>query len=147
MTGVTTVPELDAQYRAMREAAGVLDRSARGKLEVHGPDAREFLQGQLTNEIEKLDPERGCYAALLDRKGHVQSDMRVLHLGTGELWLDTEAEAFAGVLRHLSTYKVGREVDVTDVSSEWAITSLIGPASAAIAGGPTPRPEHAQSRF
>ena len=59
-----------------------------------GPDAREFLQGQLTNDIEELEPGRGCYAALLDRKGHMQADMRVLRLSTGEIWLDTEPAAF-----------------------------------------------------
>ena len=43
-----------------------------------GPEAAEYLQGQLTNDIEALAPGEGCYAALLDRKGHMQADMRVL---------------------------------------------------------------------
>ena len=56
----------------------MLDRPGRAKLLVGGPDAAEYLQGQLTNDIETLGPGEGCYAALLDRKGHIQSDMRVL---------------------------------------------------------------------
>ncbi len=71
----------------------MLDRSERGKLRARGADAAEYLQGQLTNDLEALEPETGCYAALLDRKGHMQADMRVLRLGNGDLWLDAEPQA------------------------------------------------------
>src|SRR3954452_8716967 len=103
MMEIAAPVELDGQYRALREEAGFLGR-ARSMLTVKGPDAAEYLQGQLTNDIETLAPEQGCYAALLDRKGHLQGDMRVLHLGTGDIWLDLESGPAAGVLKHLRTY-------------------------------------------
>ncbi len=127
--------ELDAQYRQLREECGLLDRSDRGKLAVTGPDAAEYLQGQLTNDTEALGPGDGLYAALLDRKGHMQADMRVLRPGAGpDLWLDTEAVALAAVLKHLTMYSIGRDVAVTDVSAERSILSLIGPRSVELAG-------------
>ena len=138
------MPELDAQYRVLREEAGLLDRSDRGKLIVRGPEAAEYLQGQLTNDVEALDVDRGCYAALLDRKGHIQADMRVLRLSSGEIWLDIEPQAVPTVLRHLQTYSVGREVEIEDVSDRWAITALLGPRAAGIAGFEGLGPEHAQ---
>ncbi|MEX2108278.1 MAG: glycine cleavage T C-terminal barrel domain-containing protein [Solirubrobacterales bacterium] len=136
-----TQVELDAQYRQMREECGVLDRSARGKLLVSGEEAAEYLQGQLTNEIEALSPGEGCYAALLDRKGHLQADMRVLRLAPGEIWLDTEPEALEAARRHLEMYKIGREVEVADVTAARSILSLIGPRSVEIAGTAV-LPEH-----
>lgn len=141
MSDAATV-ELDAQYRQLREACGLVDRSSRGKVLVRGPDAVEYLQGQLTNDLEALTPGEGCYAALLDRKGHLQADMRVACLETGEIWLDTEPEALDPTLRHLQMYKIGREVEVTDVTGERAILSLVGPASSAVADT-APGPEHA----
>ena len=126
--------EIDGQYRAMKEGAGVLDRSKRGMLLLRGPDAAEFLQGQLTNDIEALEPGSGCYSALLDRKGHMQADMRVLRLSTGDLWLDTEPEASAPVERHLRMYSVGREVEIEDAGDQWVILSVIGPAALELAG-------------
>jgi len=138
------MPELDAQYRVLREEAGLLDRSDRGKLIVRGPEAAEYLQGQLTNDVEALEVDGGCYAALLDRKGHIQADMRVLRLSNGEIWLDVEPQAIATVLRHLQTYSVGREVEIEDVSDRWAITALLGPRAAGIAGFEGLGPEHAQ---
>jgi folate-binding protein YgfZ len=135
--------ELDGQYRQLREECGLLDRSERGKLLVSGSEAAEYLQGQLTNDVEALEPGDGAYAALLDRKGHMQGDMRVLRPGEGpDLLLDTEPEALEAVRRHLAMYKIGREVDVVDVSTERAILSLIGPRAVEIAGSAA-LPEHA----
>jgi len=134
--------ELDAQYRQLREECGVLDRSARGKLLLKGSEAAEYLQGQLTNDVEGLESGEGCYAALLDRKGHMQADMRVLRLAVDEVWLDVEPETLSVVRRHLETYKIGREVEVEDVTEERAILSLIGPRSADLAGAP-PLPGYA----
>jgi folate-binding protein YgfZ len=134
--------ELDAQYRQLREECGVLDRSERGKLLLRGAEAAEYLQGQLTNDIEALELGEGCYAALLDRKGHMQADMRVLRAAEEKVWVDTEASALAATRRHLEMYKIGRDVAIEDVTAERALLSLIGPRSAEIAGSP-PLPEHA----
>ncbi|MDX6609914.1 MAG: hypothetical protein QOF85_1839 [Solirubrobacterales bacterium] len=126
--------EIDAQYRQLREECGLLDRSARGKLVLKGSEAAEYLQGQLTNDIEALAPGEGCYAALLDRKGHMQADMRVLRLADDEIWIDTEPEALGAARRHLEMYKIGREVVLEDVSEERSILSLIGSRSVELAG-------------
>jgi folate-binding protein YgfZ len=141
MTEATAV-ELDAQYRQLREECGLLDRSSRGKLLLTGSEAAEYLQGQLTNDIEALEPGEGCYAALLDRKGHMQADMRVLRPSAEEIWIDTEAATLSTARRHLEMYKVGREVEVEDVTEQRALLSLIGPRSAELSGAP-PLPAYA----
>jgi folate-binding protein YgfZ len=128
------IVELDAQYRQLREECGLLDRSDRGKLLVSGPDAADYLQGQLTNDVEALAPGDGQYAALLDRKGHMQADMRVLRPVADEVWLDTEPGALEVTKRHLQMYSIGREVEVSDVSAERSILSLLGPRSVEVAG-------------
>jgi folate-binding protein YgfZ len=139
--------EVDGQYRVLKEEAGFLNRSERSKLRVRGADAADYLQGQLTNDIEALEPDAGCYTALLDRKGHMQADMRALRLSTGDLWLDTEPETAAVVERHLRMYSIGREVEIEDVSGEWSILSVIGPAAVEVAGTSPLSPEHAQRYY
>jgi tRNA-modifying protein YgfZ len=137
-----TAAELDGQYRILREGAGLIERPGRGALLVRGGEAVDYLQGQLTNDIEAFGPGEGCYAALLDRKGHMQADMRVLRLDDG-VWIDTEPEALGAVLRHLSMYKIGREVEIADLGGERAIVSLIGPAAREVAESGPLAPEHA----
>lgn len=142
--GTPATLELDAQYRQLREECGLVDRSYRGKLLVRGAESAEYLQGQLTNDIESLAPGQGCYAALLDRKGHMTSDMRVLRLAPEEVWLDLEPIAADAVRRHLDMYRVGRDAEIEDLSEARAILSLIGPGSGEVVGV-TVAPEHAQA--
>jgi tRNA-modifying protein YgfZ len=144
MTSPATI-ELDGQYRLLREEAGLVDRSARGKIVVTGAEAAEFLQGQLTNDVEALEPAAGCYAALLDRKGHMRADMRVLRLGPERFWIDTEWIAVDAVSRHLAMYRVGREVEVANATGDWAILSVIGPAAHAASGSGPASGEHSQA--
>jgi folate-binding protein YgfZ len=134
--------ELDGQYRALRESAGLLARPDRRTFGVTGAEAAEYLQGQLTNDIEALAPGEGTYAALLDRKGRIQGDMRVLRLDE-ELRLETEATAGDAVLRHLSMYKIGRDVEVEEISNRVTVISVIGPAAAHLALAGPLAPEHA----
>ena len=145
MAEIAAPVDLDGQYRALREEAAYVERR-RAVQTVKGPDAREYLQGQLTNDIEGLAPGHGCYAALLDRKGHLQSDMRVLHLDGGEIRLDLERGPDEGVLKHLRTYSIGRQIEIEEVTEGWAITSLIGPRAGELAGVEGLAPEHAQRR-
>ncbi len=140
---MATAPQvdLDAQYRVLRESAGMVARRGRRLLAVTGPDAADYLQGQLTNDVERLEPGAGCYSALLDRKGHMQGDMRVLRTAEGFL-IETEEIAADAVNRHLSMYKIGREVEVDDVSGRYAVVSVIGPAAEQFALAGPAGPEH-----
>jgi tRNA-modifying protein YgfZ len=127
--------ELDAQYRQLREECGLVERPGRGLLLVSGPEAADYLQGQLTNDTEALEPGDWIYAGLLDRKGRMQADMRVLRPGDGpELWLDLEPEGLEAARRHLQMYKIGRQVEVADASEGHVLLSLIGPRAVEIAG-------------
>lgn len=124
--------EIDGQYRALREEAGAALRP-RGIVVVGGKDAAEYLQGQLTNDIEALEPGEGVYSALLDRKGRMQADMRVLRTAE-DVRIGVEPEALPATLRHLTMYAVGRDVSVADHSDELALISVAGPAAAELTG-------------
>jgi tRNA-modifying protein YgfZ len=137
--------ELDGQYRLLREEAGLVDRSDRGKLLISGPDAAEFLQGQLTNDVEALEAASGCYAALLDRKGRMQADMRVLRLEPDRFWIDTEPITADTVSRHLGMYRVGRQVEIDDVGADWALLSVIGPRAHEASGSGPISAEYSQA--
>ena len=54
-----TRPDLDAEYRQIREECGLLPRDERVILSVKGPEAADYLQGQLTNDIEAIEPGHG----------------------------------------------------------------------------------------
>src|ERR687887_1410742 len=88
---MVTLVDIDADaYRAMTTGCALVDRSERGKLALTGSEAKDFLHGQVTNDILGLAPGQGCYAAFLTHKGKMLGDMRVLDGGDAGLWIDTE---------------------------------------------------------
>jgi folate-binding protein YgfZ len=116
----------DTGYRALTEACGLVDRSERGKLALTGPDAKAFLQGQVSNDVEGLEPGRGCYAAFLTHKGKMLGDLRVLDVGD-ELLLDTERVTLQPLFNMIRRYKLGSDVELHKRTLELALLSLIGP--------------------
>ena len=86
---VSTLQTQADEYRALTEGCGLVDRAGRGRLALTGPERREFLHGQVTQDIETLEPGHGRYAALLTHKGKMLSDLRVLDVGD-ELLLSCE---------------------------------------------------------
>ena len=140
---VSSITAFDAEYRALTEACGVLDRSERGKLALAGADAKSFLQGQVTNDVEGLAPGTGCYAAFLTPKGKMLGDVRVLDTGS-ELLLDTERCALQALFNLIRRFSIGYSVTLYKRTLESGLLSLIGPQASAIAGaGDLPELEHA----
>jgi folate-binding protein YgfZ len=130
------------EYERLRETAGLVDRSERGKFRLTGAEAAEFLQGQVTNDVEALEPGRGCYAALLDHKAKIRADMRVLR-GGDWFWLDCEAIGRDALAQTIRMYSLGRDVRSEDVTQSRAILSLIGPAAREALEVAPPEEEHA----
>jgi tRNA-modifying protein YgfZ len=124
---------LEREYRALTGGVGLLDRSERGKLALTGGEAKDFLHGQVTNDVEALTPGRGCYAAFLTHKGKMLGDLRVLDLGD-ELFLDTERVALQELFNMIRRFKVGRDVELHKRTLECGLLSLIGPGARDAAG-------------
>jgi folate-binding protein YgfZ len=130
------------EYERLREAAGLVDRSYRGKLRLTGSEAAAYLQGQVTNDVEALAPGEGCYAALLTHKGQIVADMRVLR-GADFVWLDLEPRSLPAIVRNAQMYSIGRDVQIADVTADHSILSLIGPAARDALEVAPPDAEHA----
>ena len=88
-----------SDYELVTESAGLVDRSDRAKFLVRGGEAADFLQGQVSNDVEALEPGTGCYATVLTHKGKLRTDLRILR-GDDWFWLDTEAIGHAVLAPH-----------------------------------------------
>ncbi len=129
---VATIAPTD-EYAAVSERAGLIDRSERGKLALTGSQAKEFLQGQVSNDVEALTPGTGCYAAFLTPKGKMLGDLRVLDAGD-ELLLDTERVALQPLFNMIRRGTIGYDAQLHKRTLERGLISLIGPESATVAG-------------
>jgi folate-binding protein YgfZ len=131
-----------AEYELLREDAGLVDRSGRAKLRLTGAEAAEFLQGQVTNDVEALAPGHGCYAALLNHKGKLRADMRVLR-GPDWIWIDAETPGKRPLEHTVETYSLGRDVRWEDLTEERSILALVGPRARQHLDQSPPAEEHA----
>ena len=128
-------------YELVTEDVGSVDRSDRAKFVVRGGEAADFLQGQVSNDVEALEPGTGCYATVLTHKGKLRSDLRILR-GDDWFWLDTEAIGHAVLAHMLRTYSLGRDVQFEDVTGSRALLSLVGPAARERLDAAPPANEH-----
>jgi folate-binding protein YgfZ len=163
---LTDKARLDAEYAALSERCGLVDRCERGKLALSGPDAKTFLAGQVTNDTEALRPGDGCYAAFLTHKGKMLGDLRILDAGpTGpknagagpdsdsdsgssgeELLLDTERVALQALFDMIRRFKIGYQLQLHKRTVQRGLLSLIGPDAIRVAAADgLPDVEHANA--
>ncbi|MBM86241.1 MAG: glycine cleavage system protein T [Rhodospirillaceae bacterium] len=100
----------------------------RGILAVSGQDRVAFLQGLISNDVEKVSSDRAIYAAFLTPQGKYIFDFMVI--GDGDrILLDCEAERIADLAKRLRIYKLRSKVEFNDVSDVYAIHAVHGVAS------------------
>jgi folate-binding protein YgfZ len=115
-----------AEHAALRDRAGVLDLSFRSRLCLAGGDRQKFLNGQVTNNVKDLKVGEGCYAALVNAKAKLQSDLNVYVL-ENEILLDFEPGYGAAVAQRLEKHIIADDVQVVDVSAPYGLLSVQGP--------------------
>ena len=120
---------LEVQHAALRDAAGVLDLSARSRLCLTGPDRKRFLHGQVTNDVNKLNVGEGCYAALVTAKGKLVSDLNIYCL-PDELLLDFEPGLTSRVTERFEKYIIADDVQIVDVAPHYGLITVQGPKAA-----------------
>jgi folate-binding protein YgfZ len=131
-----------SEYELAKTAAVVVDRSNRGRLLLAGSEVADFLQGQVSNDVEALEPGQGCYATLLTAKGKIRCDMRILR-GADWFLLDCEPQALP-VLEHMvRVYSIGR--DVRSRPDERGLWSVLGPAAREALDNAPPVEEYAHT--
>jgi folate-binding protein YgfZ len=96
-----------------------------------GADRARFLHGQVTNDVKKLRPGEGSYAALVTAKGKMQSDLNIFAL-QDELLLDFEPGLTVVVTERMEQYIVADDVQVVDVAPHYGLLSVQGPKAKAV---------------
>jgi folate-binding protein YgfZ len=124
-----------AEHAALEGGAAVVDLSHRTILRLAGKDPVGMLDAVLTNDVPK-DDGVGVYAALLNPKGRIQTDLRVLKTHRGVL-IDTEPEGAAAAREILGRYAPFSRVTLEDLSESetaWGILGLYGPQAEGLLG-------------
>jgi folate-binding protein YgfZ len=117
-----------AEHEAVRERAGLIDRSERGKIEVTGKDRATFLHGLVSNDVKGLTPGQGNDSALLDVHGKVAA-LLVLHCLADRLALETDGSMAESLLSGIDRYLFSERAELEDVTAAWGILTVAGPSA------------------
>ncbi|OIP31164.1 MAG: hypothetical protein AUK47_23035 [Deltaproteobacteria bacterium CG2_30_63_29] len=127
---VPSSASLDDGLRHLRDDLLIVPLIDRDSLCLGGPDRQKFLDALVTNNVRALRPGEGCYAGLLDDRGHLQCDLRVSHR-ENDLFLDIGFERSTSLAATLDRYRFREKVVIRARSAELAAVLIAGPRSAA----------------
>ena len=102
-----------------------------GVLLARGPDLLPFLQGQLSNDITLLSPQRSLLAGYHNPQGRVIALLRLLQPEPGQVLAVLPRELIGLVIARLSKFILRAKVKLADESAQWNISGLLTDASAA----------------
>ncbi len=121
-----------AEHEAVRTHAGVFDVSHMGEIETCGPQAAEFLQHLLSNDVRKI-PEGGAqYSVLCREDGGIVDDLFTYRLAERHFLTVTNAANHEKDLAHFRRHAEGFDVDVNDRADDFAMLAVQGPGARAI---------------
>jgi len=145
--------DVEAEVRAVRTGAGVIDRTDRAFLTASWPDAVSYLHRMTSNEVSGLEPGQGRYALQLDAQGHIIADFHLLRMDD-HLLLETDWLRRGPLRAVLEKYIVADDVEMADASEQLAELQVEGPQAGklletALSQGVLPGAElnHAWVRF
>jgi folate-binding protein YgfZ len=115
-----------AAYRAVQQAVGLIDRSARVRLAVTGPDRVKFLHNLTTNDVKRLAVGRGCEAFVTSLQGKTLGYVTLL-AAEDRILLRTDPGGLEFLLPHFAKYGALEDVTWEDVSAATFELHLAGP--------------------
>ena len=127
------------EQRILETAAGVIDRSNRPVLAISGPDRLPWLHSICSQHVSNLADGESTEALVLSPHGHVEQHWQLTERDD-TVWLDVEPGMADDALDYLEKMRFLKRVEPSDVSDEWAVIGLVGPAADAVlvAAGHTP---------
>jgi sarcosine oxidase subunit alpha len=129
--GETPDDAIQREAKAVRASVGVFDNSPIGKLEVHGPDAAEFLNRIYINNVLTLKPGRARYGLMLNENGIIIDDGVFVRLAEDHFLVHATSAGVARIASMMEQWLqcewMDLQVTVDDMTTQWANFTIAGP--------------------
>ena len=117
------------EQRAMTEGQVLVDRSNRSVVRIAGQDRLTWLHSLTSQHLERLAPGETARALILSPQGHLEHHLTLTDDGSA-VWAHVEPGTAAALAAYLDSMRFMMRVEVTDVTSEYAVQTLAGPVPA-----------------
>lgn len=120
-----------AEHTAVRERVGLFDVSHLGKASVKGSGALDFLNTQVTNDLNRIVDSQAQYTMLCNPDGGVVDDLIVYRNNADDLFLIPNASNTSEVVKIIEA-AVPAGIEVKNLHEGHAVLALQGPKAAAV---------------
>lgn len=136
LAGESMTDAVNRECLATRTSVGIMDASTLGKIQIDGPDAREFLNRIYSNAWTKLEPGKCRYGLMLDENGMVIDDGVTACIHDEQFYMTTTTGGAANVLSWLERWHQTEwpelKVWMTSVTDHWGTIAVVGPNARAV---------------
>ena len=101
----------------------VITLEDRGFIQVNGPEAKEFLQNIVTNNVEKVTPESTLFSSILTPQGKYLFDFFIIKLKDNYL-IECEKKSTSEIIKLLNFYKLRSKVDLVDLNEKYTVAII-----------------------
>jgi folate-binding protein YgfZ len=115
-------------YNAARTQAALAEKDWSGLVKFTGSERASWLQGMVTNDVQKLQPAQGCFAAHLTPQGKIVAQMHIL-ADDDSLWFSLERAVVPKLMAAFEKLLITEDVQMSDVSDQWEALAVVGPKS------------------
>jgi folate-binding protein YgfZ len=138
MPTTITLPNAPPDYLAAISQAALFDTSTAAKLLLTGPDAPMFLGNLSTNDTKNLPLGGGFEAYFCDSRAKVQFQAWIYHVRLSDsrhaMWVETTPGRNEALVKYLDRYLISEQVEIADVTEQYAQLHLAGPNAATVLG-------------
>lgn len=120
-----------AEHTAVRERVGLFDVSHLGKASVKGEGALDFLNGILTNDLNRISDGMAQYTMLCNNGGGVIDDLIAYRNSADDIFLVPNASNTSDVVASLQA-QIIPGIEIKNLHTEYAVLALQGPATAKV---------------
>lgn len=104
-------------------------------LELRGPDAVRFLNGQVTQDVRKLDEGNfSLPSCVTDAKGRLQFRVWLMKSAADALWVTSPEADVEALEARLTRYLIADDVEVKNLSGQWSLVHFTADPGVALAG-------------
>ena len=95
----------------------------RAILYINGPDAKDFLQNLISNDINKVSENSSCFASLFTPQGKFLYEFLVVKHKSG-YFIDCEKSQSEEIFKQLNLYKIRSNIEILNLTNEFVVASF-----------------------
>jgi folate-binding protein YgfZ len=92
----------------------------RGLIAIEGPDAQDFLQNIISNDIEKVSKSNSIFSGIFTAQGKYLYEFFIIK-NNDSYFLDCDNAFKEDLIKHLLKYKLRSKIKIKDLSSSYVI--------------------------